>query len=187
MLQFTKRTEYGLIALVHLMERGDEARVHAENAREEAAVEATPESGADGDDPEIPGFEELTSAREISERFPLPKRLLAEVLKDLCRAGLVDSTRGARGGYRLARPAEEITLREIVAVLEGAPTLSACESSAASGGCEVEPICPIKSPIGRLRGRLWALLEDTSLRDLKGPVPAAVGTDSTDPIKAAGL
>ena len=66
-------------------------------------------------------------------------------------------------------------------------TLSACESSAATGGCEVEPICPIKSPIGRLRGRLWALLEDTSLRDLKGPVPAAVGTDSTDPIKAAGL
>lgn len=187
MLQFTKRTEYGLIALVHLMERGDEARVHAENAREEAAVEATPESGADGDDPEIPGFEELTSAREISERFPLPKRLLAEVLKDLCRAGLVDSTRGARGGYRLARPAEGITLREIVAVLEGAPSLSACESSAASGGCEVEPICPIKSPIGRLRGRLWALLEDTSLRDLNGPVPAAVGSDSSDPIKAAGL
>lgn len=191
MLQFTKRTEYGLIALVHLMERGDEARVHAENAREEAAVEATAESGSaeDGDDPEIPGFEELTSAREIAERFPLPKRLLAEVLKDLCRAGLVDSTRGARGGYRLARPAEQITLREIVAVLEGAPALSACESSAASGGCEVEPICPIKSPIGRLRGRLWELLEDTSLRDLQGPLPQTAGgaAGSGHSFKAVGL
>lgn len=191
MLQFTKRTEYGLIALVHLMERGDEARVQAESARLEASEEAGGDSaaptGEDGDDPEIPGFEELTSAREIAERFPLPKRLLAEVLKDLCRAGLVDSTRGARGGYRLARPAEAITLREIVAVLEGAPTLSACESSAATGGCEVEPICPIKSPIGRLRGRLWALLEDTSLRDLKGPVPAEVGADPSEPIKAIGL
>lgn len=193
MLQFTKRTEYGLIALVHLMERGDEARVHAENARELAAVEASPAQGggeADGDDPEIPGFEELTSAREISERFPLPKRLLAEVLKDLCRAGLVDSTRGARGGYRLARPAEGITLREIVAVLEGAPALSACESSAASGGgCEVEPICPIKSPIGRLRGRLWELLEDTSLRDLQGHRPQVAGgtAPNSNPLKAVGL
>jgi Rrf2 family protein len=187
MLQFTKRTEYGLIALVHLMERGDEARIQAESAQVDAAEGEA--AGEDGDDPEIPGFEELTSAREIGERFPLPKRLLAEVLKDLCRAGLVDSTRGARGGYRLARPAEAITLREIVAVLEGAPALSACESSAANGGCEVEPICPIKSPIGRLRGRLWELLEDTSLRDLKGPRPPAGASASgkSSPLKAVGL
>src|SRR5262245_1380439 len=69
MLQLTKRTEYGLIALVHMVDRE----------------------------------RQLVSVREISEHYPIPRRLLAEVLKDLCRANLVDSQRGATGGYVLAR------------------------------------------------------------------------------------
>src|SRR5690348_8893211 len=64
-IQLTKRTEYGLIALVHMAEREGHC----------------------------------VSAREISERFLIPKRLLAEVLKDLCHADLIDSHRGATGGY----------------------------------------------------------------------------------------
>ena len=47
--------------------------------------------------------------REIGEQFPVPKRLLAEVLKDLGHAGLVESTRGARGGYALTRSPESIS------------------------------------------------------------------------------
>lgn len=193
MLQFTKRTEYGLIALVHLMERGDEARAQRDSA-EVSGTAGGDRGGLNGsqaneDGPEVPGFEDLTSAREIGERYPLPKRLLAEVLKELGRAGLIDSTRGARGGYRLARPAEAITLGEIVAVLEGAPSLSACESSATSGGCEVEPMCPIKSPISRLRGRLWELFERTSLRDLhgSGTLPSVSDSQTSPLLKSAGL
>ena len=93
MLQLTKRTEYGLIALIHLADR-------------------------DG---------EVVSVREIGEQYPVPRRLLAEVLKDLCNAGMLDSQRGAAGGYRLARPAEQITLGEVVAALEGEPALTSCQ------------------------------------------------------------
>ncbi len=140
MLQLTKRTEYGLIALTYMVDR-------------------------DG----------VVSVREICERYPVPKRLLAEVLKDLTRAAVVDSQRGATGGYALARDASEITLGEVVSALEGAPTLASCESlsPARNGECEVEPTCPIRSPIHRIRERIWDLMQSTSLRSIAsfpGPI-----------------
>ncbi len=149
MLQLTKRTEYGLIALVHLMDQRDLA-VHSD------AV--------------------FVSAREIGERYPVPRRLLAEVLKDLARAELVLSARGATGGYSLAHPPEDISLGEIVTALEGRPTLTGCEAPAGDHACEVESVCPIKSPMTRVRNGLWALLDQTSLRDL-GSEPVALSHD----------
>lgn len=134
MLQLTKRTEYALIALVHMVDRQGE----------------------------------VTSVRELCERYPLPKRLVAEVLKDLCHAGLVESHRGASGGYCLAQEAERITLGQIIHAIEGSPSLTNCDSMALArdGGCEVHPVCPIRSPIERIREHIWRLFEATSLRSL---------------------
>ena len=146
MLQFTKRTEYGLIALVHLAEREGE----------------------------------VVSAREIGERYPVPRRLLAEVLKDLGRAGMVDSQRGASGGYVLARPAGEIDLASVVAVLDGSPGLISCDSlssedpeASEESTCELTSLCRIRSPLIRLRDSIWSLLRDTTLETLvQGPAPS---------------
>ena len=145
MLRLTRRTEYGLIALIHLADREGE----------------------------------VVSVREIGERFLVPKRLLAEVLKDLHHAHLVDSVRGARGGFWLARKADEISLGEVVAALEGAPKVTNCEGLAAYDGpdeCVVTPVCPIRSPLGRIREGIWAWLQGTSLRalaDSPSNLPAA--------------
>ncbi len=141
MLQLTKRAEYGLIALVHMVDHGSEP----------------------------------VSVREISERYPVPRRLMAEVLKALGRSSLVESHRGSGGGYTLARAPEEITLGEVVSVLEGAPNLTNCEMPAVlrQGGCEVKPTCPIRSPIRRVHEHLWDLLDRTTLRALAAePAPA---------------
>lgn len=137
MLQLTKRTEYGLIALVHMVDRGGEP----------------------------------ISVRELCERNPLPKRVMAEVLKDLGRSGLVESHRGATGGYSLSRAPESITLGEVISALEGAPALTNCEVSSTlrTGGCEVKPTCPIRSPLQRVHDRLWHLLQHTTLRTLSAP------------------
>jgi Rrf2 family nitric oxide-sensitive transcriptional repressor len=141
MLQLTKRTEYGLIALVHMVDRGGE----------------------------------FVSAREISDSYPIPSRMLAEVLKDLSRSGLVESQRGAAGGYALARPAEAITVGTVVSALEGAPTLASCETELSSGGgCNVEPVCPIRSPLQRIREGIWRQMERTSLRSLVDPSPVGI-------------
>ena len=92
MLQLTKRTEYGLIALVHLVDR--------------------------------PGV--FVSAREIGDAYQVPRRLLAEVLKTLSKAGLLASHRGATGGYMLLREPELMSVAEAVSALEGGPEASSC-------------------------------------------------------------
>jgi len=138
MLQLTKRTEYGLIALVHMADR-------------------------DG---------EFVSVREISERYRIPRRLLAEVLKDLCHAKVVESHRGASGGYTLSRVPEDLALSEIVTALEGKPLLTSCDSSAPvshHGECGLVPVCPIRSPLHRIRENLWQLMQKTTLRSLVQP------------------
>lgn len=150
MLQLTKRTEYALIALVHMVDREGE----------------------------------FVSVRELCERYPLPRRLLAEVLKDLCRLDVVESQRGPQGGYCLARPAEAITLGEIVKGMEGKPALTSCESMPLARlrparDCEVEATCPIRSPLHRIREHLWALLEVTTLRSLVNPVGSAAGFEAS--------
>ena len=149
MLQLTKRTEYGLIALVYMADRAGS----------------------------------VVSVREISEHYPVPRRLLAEVLKDLARENLVDSLRGATGGYVLARSPDEITLGGIVTALEGRPTLSSCESlaPARNGECELEPTCPIRSPLHRIREGIWTLMERTTLRSLvqSGPIVALAAIDAS--------
>jgi len=134
MLQLTKRTEYGLIALTVLASRAGQ----------------------------------VVSAREIARAYPVPRRLLAEVLKDLGRGDLVVSHRGANGGYALSRPAEEINVAEIVGALEGIPVLTSCGSPQqyVPGSCDVEAVCPIRSPIQRLRIGIWDVLERMTLREL---------------------
>jgi Rrf2 family protein len=57
--------------------------------------------------------------REIAEAFGIPQRFLVQILLQLKNAGLVASVRGTTGGYQLARPPEEISLAQVVAVIEG--------------------------------------------------------------------
>jgi len=141
MLQLTKRTEYGLIALTHLAQRAGET----------------------------------CSVREICEHYPVPKRLVAEVLKDLCHARLVLSHRGSSGGYSLARTPEAVSVGDVVTALEGHPSLTSCVSLGLyiAHACDLEHVCPIRSPIETLRLELWRLLARTTLRDLLAhPLPA---------------
>jgi len=149
-LQLTKRTEYGLIALTHLAQMA-------------------------------PGEGSVCSVRELSERYPVPRRLLAEVLKDLTHARLVESRRGPAGGYSLARAPESVSVGDVVAALEGHPSLTSCASLGLYVGhaCDVEHVCPIRSPIETLRLEIWKLLGRMTLRDLAShPSSASAPADA---------
>jgi Rrf2 family protein len=60
--------------------------------------------------------------REISRKYSIPERYLVQILLQLKGAGLVASTRGALGGYRLSRPASSISVSEILGVIDGPDT-----------------------------------------------------------------
>lgn len=66
--------------------------------------------------------------REIAESHGIPERYLVQILLQLKGAGLVQSTRGAAGGYRLSRPAAAISLGTVLAVIDGPEGPSRCES-----------------------------------------------------------
>ena len=110
----------------------------------------------------------LVSARQIAEAHHLPLPLLMNILKELAAAKLVQSTRGAAGGYTLARPADEISLMEVVQAIEGPLKLTSCCDPLPIVGqtCAARPNCPIQNAIQRLHRRVAAFFADLTLADL---------------------
>jgi len=100
------------------------------------------------------------SVREIVEQLGLPRRLLAEVLKELALAELVEATRGPCGGYRLTQPARSITLSQVVEALEGPLKLAACQES---GPCRWKGGCNIQEGVQALMRSIHGLLEEFNL------------------------
>ena len=68
------------------------------------------------------------SARDLSERLTLPLRALTNILNQLTHCGLVTSSRGTRGGYRLSRDPKDITFVELIEAVEGPMSLTRCSS-----------------------------------------------------------
>ncbi len=118
---------------------------------------------------------------EIAANDGLPLAYLEHLVARLRKAGLVDSRRGSRGGYMLARPANEITMAEVVEALEGSIAPIECISQAADGSivCSRESAragshahaCPTKLLWTRVRFSIVNTLRETTLADLL-PNPA---------------
>jgi Rrf2 family transcriptional regulator, cysteine metabolism repressor len=109
---------------------------------------------------------------EIASHDGLPLAYLEHLVARLRKAGLVDSRRGSRGGYMLARPAGEITMAEVVEALEGSIAPIECISEAADGSivCSRESdanhVCPTKLLWTRVRFSIVRTLRETTLADL---------------------
>jgi Rrf2 family nitric oxide-sensitive transcriptional repressor len=112
------------------------------------------------------------SAQAIAARFGLSRSFVANILKELCHQGFVTSRRGTHGGYLLRRPAETITLAEVMDSLEDAFHLAACCRESPGEGCFLFGVCPIQGPIAEVHRRLRDVLGKVRLAELFGP-PAA--------------
>ena len=112
----------------------------------------------------------VLSAAELAERAHLEPPTVAKVLKPLAHAGLVEGFRGATGGYRLARPARDISLIAIVEAIEG--PLGMTECSGEHSNCELEPHCGVQSHWRRINDVIAEALGGVTLADMLPP-PAA--------------
>ncbi|MGL6289692.1 MAG: SUF system Fe-S cluster assembly regulator [Silanimonas sp.] len=127
--------------------------------------------------------ERVHSAAELAERSRVEPATVAKVLKLLAQAGLVESFRGASGGYRLARPPERIPLVAIVEALEGPLGMTAC--SVHDGECGIESHCGIRAGWQRINDVVVDALNRTTLADMLVPAPAAKATKNPKAIPAA--
>lgn len=106
-------------------------------------------------------------AREIAATYGIPPALMAKLLQRLVRRGLLASHHGARGGYQIARPAAQITLREVIEAIEGPMALTEC---GAPGGhvCAQSGACSVAGPLQTVQKKIVDLLAATTLHDLVG-------------------
>src|ERR1700734_2100507 len=106
------------------------------------------------------------AATELAERTRLSRPTVSKVLKGLQRAGMVISSRGAQGGYRLGGRPQEITAAQILDVFEGPIAITEC--SGASSQCGIERQCRGGGPGQRVNAATRRSLEELTLRQLAG-------------------
>ena len=104
------------------------------------------------------------SIKAIAEREDIPEAYLEQLFAVLKREGLVNSTRGAQGGYVLARQPEGITVGDVLRALEGGLSLVDCldEADACGRSC----VCPSRVVWRKVRDGLNAIVDGITLRDM---------------------
>jgi len=154
-MMFSTKAEYGVRVMVELARRAGES--------------------ADG--------ASVVPLAEIAEHDGMPLAYLEHLAARLRKAGLIDSRRGSRGGYMLARPAQQITMAEVVEALEGSIAPIECISQSPDGSIvcsrESDPdhVCLTKLLWTRVRFSIVRTLQETTLADLlegrEAPAPTA--------------
>lgn len=118
--------------------------------------------------------DEPLSAPRIAGSMAIPIRFLPQVMADLARSGLVDSTGGRRGGYRLGRPATTISLLEIIEALEGDSRRRQCVLRSAP--CGLDGYCDVHPVFASAQDALLARFSSTSLAELARQRPEDLPT-----------
>lgn len=111
---------------------------------------------------------ETVSAREIASFYHLPVPMITKVVKSLQHGGLVNSHRGAAGGYSFDGDAESITLAHLIGTLEGPWDLVECESTDVDGHavCSIRVACPSRRFMSGINRSIKGAFEQVSLGDL---------------------
>ncbi|TBR12469.1 MAG: SUF system Fe-S cluster assembly regulator [Lysobacter sp.] len=112
----------------------------------------------------VPG---VLSATDIAERAGLEPTTVSKVLKPLSQAGLVDSFRGAHGGYRLARDAASVRLIDIIEAMEG--PLAVTECSVHGSQCGIEKSCGMRTNWRRINDVIVQALQGVTLQEMLEP------------------
>lgn len=128
-------------------------------------LDATPAGGVQT----APGIAAITGVAEPT---------VAKVLKQLAQAGLVASTRGARGGYALARPLDRVAITDVIAAVEGPIALTACVDGATEV-CECEGRCQARGRWDLVNDAIRTALSTITIADMiQGALPPALRRDA---------
>lgn len=126
------------------------------------------------------GDRRLVTAKEVAEVYSTPPELLGKVMQSLAKAALVESIQGSRGGYRLTRPVDELSVGDVIEALEGPIYLTPCCSGTEE--CRQEAACNIKVPVRRIQEVLQQFIYGLSLASFRGtggPLTAGLALHET--------
>ena len=143
MLKFSKKADYGLMALQHIasVQYGDVSHSRVVNTK------------------------------EIAEEYHIPVELLAKVLQTLAKHGVIESHNGPKGGYVLAREAGEITIAQVLEAIEGPLGLTDCSHEKEGVPCLQMEYCNIRTPLFKIQDSIYQLLNSMTIEDIMGGTP----------------
>ncbi|MCX7680980.1 MAG: Rrf2 family transcriptional regulator [Anaerolineae bacterium] len=109
-----------------------------------------------------------TPNKELAERNGIPPKFLEQIMLTLKRGRIVHSLKGPQGGYSLARPPDQISLAEVIRLLDGplAPISCVSETAFQPCGCPDMNACGLRRVMKRVRDVVAEMMEHTTLADL---------------------
>lgn len=111
----------------------------------------------------------VRTAPQLAQETAVPLPTVAKILKTLVAGGIIQSHRGAAGGYTLSRAPEAISAAQIISALEGPIALTACVEGS-GGHCDVEQLCPMRGHWEKVNRAIRGALEELTLADLAAPM-----------------
>lgn len=108
------------------------------------------------------------SANYLAAKTGVPEPTVAKVLKALAHTGLVDSSRGAAGGYRLSRAPGDISIADIITAMDGPIAIVSCVDGSAET-CKAESSCHLKGRWEHVNNVIRAALDGVKLPDMIDP------------------
>lgn len=118
----------------------------------------------------------LHAAAELAQRSQVAAPTVAKLMKQLQRGGLVQSLRGAKGGYQLVREPARITVADVIAALEGPIAVTDC--AVHDGGCAIEAGCAARGPFRLINAAIREALEAVTLADMAASLGKRVPHES---------
>lgn len=115
----------------------------------------------------------ILTAAEAAQWTRLPAPMVSKILKALARAGLVESRRGARGGYSLARPLDSISAADVIAALDGPIAITECLNEDGDG-CMARLFCRNRGNWAQVNRAIRQALGDISLTEMLAGRSAAL-------------
>lgn len=106
---------------------------------------------------------DLVAAREIAARYSIPAELLAKVLQRLAREGVVRSTPGPSGGYALARSLDDVSVADVLRIVEGPLHFVRCTGESC---CNLTATCDIIDSMSLIQERVVEALEKTRVSEV---------------------
>ncbi|MFZ5518183.1 MAG: RrF2 family transcriptional regulator [Candidatus Zhuqueibacterota bacterium] len=110
-------------------------------------------------------YGELTTARELADKFNISLELMMKILQSLVRSALIVSVQGVRGGYYLEKSTSDINMSEIIAAIDGPFRLVDCIKSSGPSKCGRDKYCHIRKPLENIQAKLEDFFNEISLKD----------------------
>ena len=108
----------------------------------------------------------ITQIKDISKRQDIPEKFLEQIITTLKGAGFVKTVRGPKGGVFLAKPPANITMGEIIRLMEGPTSPIACVSKSGHAKCGYEKLCAFKGYFAEIRDRINDVVDKTNFQEI---------------------